>query len=103
VIRQIVLVRLLPDAPQDAVAKMTAALLALRAEFPRIKDMRVGEDLRVRPDNYDFGYTADFATLQDYLTFREDERHWETIRTAVTPYLAERAGVVMEIPEPNAS
>lgn len=101
-IRQIVLVRLLPDAPPDAVPKMAAALLALRAEFPQIKDMRVGEDLRVRPDNYDFGYTADFTTFHDYLTFREDERHWETIRTAVAPYLAERAGVVMEISDPAA-
>ncbi|MCH6163847.1 Dabb family protein [Streptomyces marispadix] len=99
-IRQIVLVRLSPDAPADAVPKMAAALLALRAEFSQIEDMCVGEDLRVRPDNYDFGYTADFATVDDYLAFREDERHWETIRTAVTPYLAERAGVVMEIPDP---
>lgn len=102
-IRQIVLVRLLPDAPPDAVSRMAAALLALRAEFPQIMDMRVGEDLRVRPDNYDFGYTADFATFQDYLAFREDERHWEAIRTAVTPYLAERAGVVMEISDPTPS
>ncbi|QPP05237.1 hypothetical protein G4Z16_01240 [Streptomyces bathyalis] len=52
-IRQIVLVRLLPNAPPDAVPKMTAALLALGTEFSQIKDMRVGEDLRVRPDNYD--------------------------------------------------
>lgn len=98
-IRQIVLVQLLPDAPPDAVPGMAAALLALRTEFAQIKDMRVGEDLRVRPDNYDFGYTADFATFDDYLAFREDERHWETIRTAVTPYVAERAGVVMEVPD----
>lgn len=70
---------------------MKVALEALPGAIPEIASYRVGPDLGLNDDSWDFVVTADFAAEADYCTYRDHPVHLDLIATKVKPLLAERA------------
>ena len=95
-VRQMVLMRWTDDATEQEKQEMIDALLGLKGKIDVIRDMRLGTDLGVRPENFDFAVSVDFDTPEDYLYYREHPAHMEVVRELIQPVMAERAGVVFE-------
>lgn len=52
--------------------------------------MRMGKDLRTRPDNFEFATDHEAG----YLEFRDRPPHQQVVRDLIRPIMAERAGGV---------
>lgn len=92
-LRHVVCFRFVDGTSTEQVDAMAARLRELPATIAEIVDYRVGADVGVNPDSWDFAVTADFASVEDFEAYRDHPVHQEVIRTAVLPILAERAAV----------
>jgi hypothetical protein len=90
-LRHVVCFRFVPSATAEQAAALKAELEALPDAIPEIVEYRVGPDLGLNDDSWDFVVTADFATEADYRTYRDHPVHQELIATKVKPLVAERA------------
>jgi hypothetical protein len=72
-IRNVVMGRLRPDVPRQAVEEALAAILALQPEG--CVDMRVGVDAGLRPGNWGFSIVADFVDEEAYRRYDLESRH----------------------------
>ena len=72
-IRNVVVGRLRPGVPREAVEQALAAILALQPEG--CLDMRVGVDAGLRPGNWDFSITADFVDDDAYRRYDREREH----------------------------
>lgn len=97
-VRQMILVRWNEDATDKMKRDVASGLLGLRHEIKLIRDMRLGDDLGVRPDNFDFAVSVDFDTRDDYLAYRDHPAHLRVVREFIQPAMAERAGAVFHSP-----
>jgi hypothetical protein len=50
----------------------------------------------VNSGNYEFAVVADFATLDDYLVYRDHPDHKQVIVDLIVPNIADRAAVQFE-------
>lgn len=95
-VRQIVLMRWTADATERSKRQVADALLALKGAIPGVLDVRLGHDIGVRSDNFDFAVSVDFDSREDYLLYREHPEHQRVVREVIRPVMAERAGAVFE-------
>lgn len=72
------------DAAHAAAAK--AALDRMPASIPQIAAFASGSDLRAVPSTWDFAVTADFASLADFMAYREHPVHQEVVRNFLTDF-----------------
>lgn len=86
------------DSVTDAdLAAMAAALDALPAAIPEIADYRHGRDLGLNPANSQYAIVADFASADDFATYRDHPEHQRFIRDHITDKVADRAAVQFEL------
>ena len=78
------------------IAAVVAGLRTMPELIPEIRDYCFGTDLTLNDANWDFVVIADFATVEDYMTYRDDARHRALIAETIAPHLAERASVQFE-------
>jgi hypothetical protein len=90
-IRNVVLGRLHPDVPAEAVEKALAAILAL--ELDGCLDLKVGVDAGLREGNWSFSITADFVDEDAYRRYDLDEEHNRIRREMFAPISAEIARI----------
>ncbi len=90
-LRHTVCFRFVPDVTAEQAADLKATLEALPTSIPEIAAYRVGPDLGLNDDSWDFVVSADFATEADYRTYRDHPVHQELIATKVKPLVADRA------------
>lgn len=95
-VRQVILVRWNDGATEQMKKDVATGLLGLRQEIDLIRDIRLGEDLRIRPDNFDFAVSVDFDSRDDYLTYRDHPAHLRVVKELIRPAMAERAGAVFD-------
>lgn len=95
-VRQIVLIRWTAEATQQQKQAVEDGLRGLADVIPEVRAVRLGEDLRVRADNFDFGVSVDFDSPEAYLTYREHPEHLRLVAEKIQPVMAERAGIVFE-------
>ena len=95
-VRQIVLVRWTEDATEQMKQGVADALRGLQTQIDGIRDMRMGSDLGVRDENFDFAVSVDFDSADDYLTYREHPAHLKVVTGVIRPVMAERAGTVFD-------
>ena len=100
-LRHVVMFRFTDDATDEqrhALARgldgMPAATGAVRAE-----DYRHGFDAGVNPASWDYVVVADFASADDYRTYRDHPDHQALIRDLVTPIVGDRASIQYELPD----
>ena len=72
-IRNVVVGRLRDGVDPGAVEPALAAILALRPDG--LLDCRVGRDLRLRDESWDFAITSDFVDEQAYQAYDREAEH----------------------------
>jgi hypothetical protein len=90
-IRNVVLGRLKDGVELSAVEPGLAAIAALAPDG--ILDCKVGTDLRLRDESWDFAITSDFADEASYRAYDLDEEHNQVRRELIAPHCAEVARV----------
>ena len=70
-------------------AELEAALATLPARLT-FRDYRFGRDLGLNADNATFGVVADFESIADYETYRDDPEHQRIIADMIKPMLVAR-------------
>ena len=90
-IRHMVMFRWQEGVTDAHVASVSAALATLPALIPQIVSFRYGADLRTVPNNFDFAVSAQFASLDDYLVYRDHPDHQAMEQTYLVPFIVERA------------
>jgi Stress responsive A/B Barrel Domain len=94
--RHVSLFTFTPETTQEQQQELARQLRTLSAAIQQIKDYHVGPDAELNPGNYQFGIVADFASVEDYLVYRDHPVHQELIQTYVRPIVANRAAVQYE-------
>lgn len=93
-IRNVVMGRLRPDADTELLDQGLAGIVGLGIEG--MTDVRVGRDAGLRPGNWDFTITADFADVSAYRAYDEDEEHNRLRREIFGPLSVEIARIQIE-------
>jgi len=91
VIRNVVVGRLNPGVELAEIEPGLAAIMALE---PRgLLDCRVGRDLRLRDESWDFAITCDFVDAVAYRSYDTDVEHNRIRREMFAPFCSEIARV----------
>jgi hypothetical protein len=96
-IRHCVMFRWKPEAPAGTAATLSDALAKLPRLIPEIKAYSFGPDIGVNHGNDEFVVVADFATVDDYVTYRDHPDHKRAVAEHVVPNIAERHAVQFEV------
>jgi hypothetical protein len=97
-IRHMVLFRWSEGVDAAHVEATQVALSQLPSAIPQIAHYSYGPDLGLAPTTLDFGITALFASLDDFVTYRDHPDHQAFIQTFIAPFVAERLAVQFETP-----
>ena len=90
-VRNVVVGRLHPGVDLAAIEPGLAAIVALQ---PRgLLDCRVGRDLRLRDESWDFAITCDFIDEDAYRSYDQDVEHNRIRREMFAPLCSEIARV----------
>jgi Stress responsive A/B Barrel Domain len=92
-LRHVVMFRWEDTVDDDHVAAMVAGLSTLPGLIPEIADYRFGVDAGLNEGNFDFAVVADFASVDDYLVYRDHPDHRAVVAALVTGHVATRAAV----------
>ena len=96
-IRHIALFRWKEDTTDDQIAEVTARLRALPGLIDSIRDYRVGRDLGINPDTFDYAVVADFDDPAGYVTYRDHPEHMAVATGVIWPMVTGRASVQFDI------
>jgi hypothetical protein len=96
-IRHVVVFRWNDSVTDAELTEMSAALDALPAAIAEIVDYRHGRDLGLAPANSQYAIVADFASADDFATYRDHPEHQRFIAEHITGRVADRAAVQFEI------
>ena len=91
--RHVVMMRWTEDTTPADVSAIVEGLGGLPAAIAEIRDYRFGPDAEVNEGNFDFVVVADFASVDDYLVYRDHDVHRSLIAERIAPHVAERAAV----------
>ncbi len=91
--RHVVAFRWKLETSPDQIDAVTAALRALPAAIPELVRYEVGPDAGVNEGNFDYVVVADFASVEDYLVYRDHPAHRAAITEHIAHHVAERAAV----------
>lgn len=95
--RHVVMFQWNDDVDEAHVRTLGEALDALPGAIPAIAAYRHGPDAGVNPGNFDYVVVGDFASLDDYLTYRDDPVHHAVIRQHIAPFITARAAVQYQL------
>ncbi|HET9611912.1 MAG TPA: Dabb family protein [Acidimicrobiales bacterium] len=98
-LRHVVMFRFAEGTTDDQRAALAAGLAGMPVATGAIdaERYRHGPDAGLNPASWDYVVVADFASADDYLTYRDHPDHRALIRDLVEPIVAERASVQYEI------
>lgn len=98
-LRHVVMFRFAEGTTDDQRAALASGLAGMPAATGAIdaERYRHGPDAGLNPVSWDYVVVADFASADDYLTYRDHPDHRALIRDLVEPIVAERASVQYEI------
>jgi len=83
-IRHVVLLKWNEGVDDAHVAATKVALDRLPSVIPEILSYPNGPDLGRVSGNWDYAITADFAAIDNFLTYREHPEHQQFVRTYLT-------------------
>ena len=79
------------DVDGAHVAAAGAALDALVADIAEVADYRHGPDLGLADGNYDYAIVGEFASVEDYVVYRDHPEHRRVIADYITGRVSARA------------
>ena len=92
-IRHVALFRFDPAATAEQRQHLSDGLDELPRLIPGVLRYSHGPDQGATEGNYDYAVVAEFATLEDYLGYRDHEAHQALIRERLAPIRTERASL----------
>lgn len=92
-VRHVVLFRFGEGTTDEQVRALSAGLDEMPKAVGVMLDYRHGRDLGINEASYDYAVVGDFATVDDYLAYRDHRDHRALIRDLVTPIVTERFSV----------
>jgi hypothetical protein len=92
-VRHVVLFRFSEGTTDEQVQALADGLDGMPKAVGVMLDYRHGRDLGINEASYDYAVVGDFATVDDYLAYRDHPDHRALIRDLVTPIVAERCSV----------
>ena len=95
--RHVVMFRWNDTVDDDQLAAITAALATLPGLIPEIAEYRFGADAGLNEGNFDFTVVADFASVDDYLVYRDHPDHKRVVAELIVPTIAERSAVQFDM------
>ena len=96
-IRHCVMFRWKDDMPVEWIGEVEAALATLPAAIPAIASYSFGRDIGVNAGNHQFAVVADFATVDDYIVYRDHPDHKRVVAELIVPNIAERSAVQFDM------
>ena len=96
-IRHVVMFRWNDTVDEAHVGVLGARLDALPETIPEIRSYRHGADVGVNEGNYDYAVVGDFASLGDYLVYRDHPAHRALIAELIADRITDRAAVQFEL------
>jgi hypothetical protein len=96
-IRHMVLFKFSDDATDSQIDALAAGLDTMPAAVGKVLRYEHGRDVGVNPPSWSYGLVAEFASVDDYLSYRDHPAHQALIRDLVEPITVDRAGVQVEI------
>ncbi len=91
--RHVVMFRWNDRVTDGAIEAMGVALDALVATLPAVVEYRHGGDLGLAEGNFDYVIVAEFATVDDFVAYRDDPEHQRIITELIKPFVESRAAV----------
>jgi hypothetical protein len=85
-----------PEAPASIVDTVSVALAKLPGLIPEIQAYSFGPDIGVNQGNDAFVVVADFATVDDYVVYRDHTEHKKVVAEVIVPNISERHAVQFE-------
>jgi hypothetical protein len=98
-LRHVVMFRFGDGTTGDQVQALADGLDRMPAAVGTTVHYHHGRDAGITEGAYDYVVVGDFATVDDYLTYRNHPDHQALIRDLVRPILAERASIQFEMPD----
>ena len=98
-LRHVVMFRFAEGTTDEQVQALADGLDGMPATVGTMADYRHGRDAGINETTYDYVVVGDFATVDDYLVYRDHPDHLALIRDLVRPILAERASIQFELPD----
>lgn len=95
-LRHVTLFRWSESTTDDDIAAIAEGLAALPAAIAEIGSFHFGRDAGVNEGAYAFAVVADFASVDDYLVYRDHPAHQAFIAAHITPHVETRASVQFE-------
>jgi hypothetical protein len=92
-LRHLVCIRFHPGTPPAAVEAMARGLERLPSVIPEIAAYLVGPDLGIADTSWDFGISADFASVADFEAYRAHPDHVAVLRDLIEPIAEQRVSV----------
>jgi quinol monooxygenase YgiN len=89
-VRNVVMVKLRPDADPEAVRAIQQGFVAMNC--PGTISYTLGDDLGLREGNWSFAIVADFQDEDSYRAYDADAEH-NRLRAQLAPYVSEIARV----------
>jgi hypothetical protein len=98
-IRHVVMFRFADDAGDEQRRALAQGLDGMPAATGAVRpdDYRHGFDAGINAASWDYVVVADFASADDYRTYRDHPDHRALIRDLVEPIVVERASVQYEL------
>jgi hypothetical protein len=100
-IRHVVMFRWKEGVDDAHVEATRAALSRLPGLISQIVTYAYGPDLGIAAVNFDFAVTAQFASAEDFVAYRDHPDHQAFVATFIAPFAADRFAVQFEEPSPG--
>jgi len=91
--RHVVMFKWNDDVDAAHIAATGAALDALVATIAEVGDYRHGADLKLTDGNYDYVIVGEYASIDDYVTYRDHPDHQQVIADYIKGRISARAAV----------
>lgn len=95
--RHVVMFRWNDEVTDEQLVATSAALDALPSVIDQIVAYRHGPDQQLADGNFDYVVVADFASVDDYLVYRDHPEHRRLIAEHITDHVAQRAAAQYEL------
>jgi hypothetical protein len=95
-IRHVALFRFVEGTTPDQVDALTAELRALPETIPELSGYRVGPDLGLNADSWDYCVVADCDDVDGYRAYVAHPDHQRALADVIRPILAARSSVQYE-------
>lgn len=91
--RHVVMFKWNDDVDDAHIAETAAALDALVATIDEVGDYRHGADLGLTEGNFDYVIVGEFASVEDYVIYRDHPDHRQVIADYIAGRVSARAAV----------